>query len=129
MTVDQWVLEYIREQPGVIQAVGTKVFLYQVPAGESPPYIHIQLVSGIRDPKTQTFRTAGSSRFQVDLYEKDRFQARTAIEALMRAVMVSNVLTSGLRIEHTKNSGPRMLSAEEGYRFSCDLTISWVEEE
>ena len=129
MTVDQWVLEYVRAQQAVFSAVGTNVYLYQVPSGVSQPYVHIQLVSGVRDPKTQTLRTAGSSRFQLDLYEKDRFQARTDIEALMRSVIVSNVLTSGLRIEQSEVLGPRMLPAEEGYRFSCDVNIIWVEEE
>jgi hypothetical protein len=129
MTVDQWVLEYVRAQQAVFAAVGNKVYLYQVPAEVSQPYLHIQLVSGLRDPKTQTLRTAGSTRFQLDLYEKDRFQARTAIEAIMRAVIVSNVLTSGLRIEQSEVSGPRMLPSVEGYRFSCDLRITWVEEE
>lgn len=129
MTVDQWVLDYLRAQTVVIQEVGTNVYLYQVPAGVSPPYLHIQLVSGVRDPKTQTLRIAGSTRFQVDLYEKDRFKARTAIEALMRAIIVSNVLTTGLRIEQSEVSGPRMLPSVVGYRFSCDLRITWVEEE
>jgi len=129
MTVDQWILEYLRSKPEVIQAVGDKVFLYQVPAGTEIPYLHIQLISGVREPKTQSLRYAGAARFQIDLYCSDRYQGRTDMEAVMRCLKVSNVLTNGLRIEQTKKSGPRMLSAEEGYRFSCDVAITWVEEE
>lgn len=129
MSVDQWVLEYLRGLDAVLESVGTKVFLYQVPGITALPYVHLQLISGGREPKTQTYRNAGSSRFQIDLYSEDRYAGRSAIEAIMAALIISNVRDNGLVIEQTELSGPRMLPSQEGFRFSCDLMASWVREE
>lgn len=128
ITVDQWLLEYVRSRESVTAGYGTQVYLYEVPYGVAQPYLHIQAVSGVRGPKTQVLRDSGSSRFQLDAYREDRYQGRTDIEEIMKDCMVHNLLDRGLRIEHCEVSGPRHLPSEVGFRFSCDVLITWTQE-
>ena len=129
ITVDQWLLEHVRSLQVVSAAYGAQVYAYEVPAGIAQPYILIQAVSGVRGPKTQVLRDSGASRFQIDAYREDRYQGRTDIEEIMKDCMVHNLLDRGLRIEHCEVSGPRQLPSEVGFRFSCDVMITWTQEE
>jgi hypothetical protein len=129
MSVDQWLLAYIRDLEAVSETVGTQVFLYRVPGLTALPYLHLQLISGEREAKTQTYRNAGNTRFQIDLYCEDRYAGRSAVETIMAALLLSQTRSGGLVIEQTEVAGPRMLSSEEGFRFSFDLLLYWVQEE
>lgn len=129
MTVDQWLLEHLRSHPVVSTVYAQKAFVYEVPAGTVQPYAWIQLVSGTRAAKTQVLRDSGRTRFQIDVFTGGRYQGRSDIEEIMKACMVHNVLDRGLRVEHTEVSGPRQLPSGEGYRFSCDVLVTWTQEE
>lgn len=128
LTVDQWVLELLRAS-SLSTRYGTNIHIYEVPTGTQRPYALIQLVSGVRSPKTQVLRDAGSTRFQIDVFVDDRYQGRSDIEEIIKVCMVHSLLDQGLRIEHCEVSGPRALPAEECYRFSCDLRVTWTQEE
>jgi hypothetical protein len=127
-TVDQWVLEYLRS--GVLGTrYGNRVFIYEVPAGTKLPYMLIGLVSGVRNPRTQVLRDAGATRYQIDVYSPDRYQGREDIEDAIRSLLIHQVRSGGLVIEEVEVSGPRALDGDECYRFSCDIRVSWIQEE
>lgn len=129
ITVDQWLLEYIRSDVTISAEYANKIYLYEVPAGIQQPYMWIQLVSGTRAAKTQVLRESGKTRFQIDVWRDDRYQARSEIELIIKKCIVHNLFDRGLRIEQVEVSGPRNLPAEEGYRFSCDVLVTWTQEE
>jgi hypothetical protein len=127
-TVDQWVLEYLRS--GVLGTrYGNRIYIYEVPAGTQLPYILIQLVSGVRNPRTQVLRDAGMTRYQIDVFSPDRYQGREDIEDAIRSLLIHQVRSGGLVIEDIEVSGPRALDGDECYRFSCDIRVSWIQEE
>lgn len=128
ITVDQWLLEYLRSQELINTAYGEHVYIYEVPAGTQMPYIHILLISGVRKAKTQTVRDAGRSRFQIDAYGSDRYQVRENIEQVIQLLQITNVAAEDLKIEKVEISGPRRLPSEQGFRFSFDALITWNQE-
>jgi hypothetical protein len=127
-TVDQWVLEYLRS--GVLGTrYGNRVFIYEVPAGTDLPYVLIGLVSGVRHPRTQVLRDAGTTRYQIDVFSPDRYQGREDIEEVIRSFLLHQVRADRLLIEEVEVSGPRALDGDACYRFSCDIRVSWIQEE
>lgn len=129
ITVDRWILEHLRGLTALQTAFENRIYIFSVPSGTVSPYVLIQLISGTRQPKTQVLRDAGRSRFQIDVFTDDQYQGREDIEEIMTGCMIGTALDRGLRIEQIEVAGPRQLPCEEGYRFSCDVMITWIGEE
>lgn len=112
------------DDPGVKAIVGKEVRWSIVPAGMSPPYIRLQVISDPRPLELEDYEEARTTRIQCDCFAATYEGARELADAVIAAV-AAPAEVAGIAFGRIAAEGPRDLGEQTNagfiHRASMDL--------